>query len=90
MDKAEEYLYSSARDYYSFRSKSPRTFIGEYRDGLCGLALWHSPCYGKRNDATQAQGVLVKRKAVRRWNEAWVCVLASSAGLVTTARTNMP
>ena len=33
--------------------------------------------------------VLVKRKAVRRWNEAWVCVLASSAGLVTTARTNM-
>ncbi len=34
-------------------------------------------------------GVLRKRKAVRRWNEAWICVLASSAGLVTTARTHM-
>ena len=23
-----------------------------------------------------------KRKAVRRWNEAWVCALASSVGLL--------
>jgi len=27
-----------------------------------------------------AAGLVGKQKAVRRWNEAWVCVLASSVG----------
>ena len=45
----------------------------------CAIALWRGHT---------GAGVLAKRKAVRRWNEAWVCALASSVGLVTTVRTN--
>ena len=33
------------------------------------------------NKLSTGAGVLGKQKALRRWNEAWVCVLGSSVGL---------